>query len=342
MKPSEFKELIKALRGVKTSKRPLMVEASPGVGKTQIVGQAAHEMGIGFKAVHAPLLQPEDYGMPVIHGAKRDQLKFVVSSEYFPLERSDCEKEGILLIDELAQADNASQKILANLFQERTIHGEKIKDGWTIVATGNRAQDRAGANRILSHLANRMTRVELEVSLDDWSQWALGAGVKPEIVAFIRFRPNLLSNFDAKQEINATPRAWVEGVAARLGLIPSNLEFSVFSGDVGEGPASELLAFLKIYRNLPNPDAILLNPKKAEVPDDPATLYALTGALVARVTDANFGRALDYVKRYKIQGDSAPEFQVMFVKDAMAKCPDVCNTKEFINWASKEGASLLT
>src|SRR5690606_37306755 len=153
-----------------------------------------------------------------------------------------------LLIDELAQADASGQKILANLFQEREIHGHRIKDGWTIVATGNRAQDRAGANRILGHLSNRMTRVELEASLDDWTQWSLANGVKPEVVAFIRFRPELLTNYDAKQEINATPRAWVEGISARLGLIPSELEFSVFSGDVGEGPASEFLAFLKIYK----------------------------------------------------------------------------------------------
>lgn len=336
MKPSEFKELIKAFRKVSDSKRPLMVESSPGIGKTQIVAQAARELGIGFMAIHAPLLQPEDYGMPVVHGAKKDQLKFIVSSDKFPLVGSDCPDEGILLVDELAQADNAGQKILANLFQEREIHGQKLKEGWTIVATGNRAQDRAGANRILGHLSNRMTRVELEASLDDWTQWALGAGVKPEVVAFIRFRPELLSNYDAKQEVNATPRAWTEGVSARLGLIPGALEFSVFSGDVGEGPASELLAFLKIFRTLPNPDAILLNPKKAEVPEEPATLYALTGALVSRVSDANFGRAMDYIKRLP------PEFSVLFVKDAMAKCPEVCNTKEFVSWASKEGAALLT
>lgn len=336
MKPSEFKELVKALRK-SSSKRASMVESSPGMGKTQIVAQVAHELSIGFKAIHAPLLQPEDYGMPVVHGAKKDQLKFIVSGEKFPLEGDEsCPDEGIFLIDELPQADQSAQKILANLVQEREIHGHRIKKGWTIVATGNKQSDRAGANRILGHLSNRLTRVELEIHLDDWTQWALENEVKPEVVAFIRFRPNLLSNYDAKNDINATPRAWVEGVSARLGNIPTALEFAVFSGDVGEGPASELLAFLKIYRNLPNPDAIMLNPKKAEVPKDPATQYAVVGALVARVTDVNFGKAMDYIKRLPA------EFSVLFVKDAMAKCPDVAQTKEFISWASKEGAALLT
>jgi hypothetical protein len=335
MKPSEFKQLIKAIRQC-DSKRAVMVESSPGLGKTQIVAQVAAELGIGFKAIHAPLLQPEDYGMPVVHGAKKDQLKFIVSAEKFPLENSDCPEQGIFLIDELPQADQSAQKILANLVQERDIHGHKLKKGWTIIATGNRASDRAGANRILGHLSNRMTRVELDASLDDWSQWALENGVKPEVVAFIRFRPELLTNYDSKQEINATPRAWVEGISARLGVIPSSLEFNVFSGDVGQGPASELLAFLKIFRQLPNPDAIMLDPKKSAIPKDAATIYAIVGALVSRVTPANFGRALTYIKRLP------PEFSVLFVKDCMAKDSDIANTTDFIDWASKDGADLLT
>lgn len=343
MKPTDFKDLIKAIRG-SPSKRAVMVESSPGMGKTQIVAQAAKELKIGFMAIHAPLLQPEDYGMPVVHGARKDELKFIVSSDKFPLECPqcaskkcgvECVKEGLFLIDELPQADQSAQKILANLVQEREIHGHKIKSGWTIIATGNRQADRAGANRILGHLANRMTRVELEASLDDWTQWALSNGVKPEVVAFLRFRPNLLTNYSAKNEINATPRAWTEGVSARLDLIPKKLELPVFSGDVGEGPAAELLAFLKIFRTLPNPDAVLLNPKKAQVPKDAATMYAITGALVARVTASNFGSAMDYIKRLP------PEFSVLFARDATAKDIEIAETKEFIDWASKEGHALL-
>lgn len=337
MSPHDFKALLKDLvKNIDKSKRPVMVESSPGAGKTQIVGQAAKELGVGFIALHAPLMPPEDYGMPVIHGAKRDQLKFVVSKDKFPLEDSDHPDSGILLIDELSQADNNAQKILANLFQEREIHGHKLKEGWLIVATGNRITDRAGANRILGHLGNRRTRIELEVSLDDWTQWALSNGVAPELVAFIRFRPGLLSAYDPKLEANATPRSWVEGVGARMGIIPRHLEHAVFSGDVGEGPAAEFLAFLKIYRNLPNPDSILLNPKKAPVPEDAATQYAVCGALLERVTEQNFGRAFTYIERI------SPEFTVLFAKGAQAKDPDVVMSPEFIDWASSKGAKLLS
>lgn len=334
MKPSEFKELIKA-RHKAGIKRPLLVESSPGLGKTQLAAQAAKELNVAFKVIHAPLLQPEDYGLPVISKDKTN-VDFVVSFDKFPLEGSDCADTGIFLIDELSQADNSAQKILANLIQEREIHGKKLKKGWSIVATGNRQSDRAGANRILGHLGNRLTRTELDASLDDWTQWALQNDVQPEVIAFIRFRPDLLTNYQPSQEINATPRAWVEGVSASLGVIAKELEFPVFKGDVGEGPASEFLAFIKIYRDLPSPDAILLDPKKAKVPNDPATLYALCGALAHKATTGNFGRALTYIRRLPA------EFSVLFVRDATAKTPDLFNTKDYIDWASKEGAALLT
>lgn len=316
-------------------RRAVHIEGSPGLGKTQIVAQVAKELGVGFRIIHAPLMQPEDYGMPIVNAA-RDGVKFVVPTEKFPMEGTDCEERGILLLDELPQSDNASQKILANLVQEREIHGQKIKDGWMIVSTGNRAADRAGANRILSHLRNRMTTYEFEPHLDDWCGWAIDNDVNPELISFIRFRPNLLSEFNASREINPTPRAWVEGVNASLGKVPPSAEYETFKGDVGEGATGEFLAFLKIYRKLPNPDVVLMNPDKHDLPTDPATLYALCGALSARATAVNADRIVTVAKRMQ------PEFMVLCLRDSVRKCPDFQRTKAFSQWAAREGAKILT
>jgi hypothetical protein len=334
MKPSDLRQLIET-RFKAGIRRPLHVESSPGLGKTQIPAQIAKDLGIGFIAIHAPLLQPEDYGFPVINQT-RDDVDFVVSRTKFPIESSKCPETGILLIDELSQADNSAQKILANLIQEREIHGQHLKPGWMIITTGNRTTDRAGANRLLSHLKNRLTTIELEPSLDDWTNWALSNDVKTEVISFIRFRPGLLSSFDPQQDVNPTPRSWTEGVSAAFGIVNPAQEFQVFKGDVGEGPAAEFCAFLKIYRNLPNPDLIVMNPKTAEVPKDPATMYALTGALSTRATTENFVRILEYMKRL------TPEFTVLFVRDALHKTPGIANTKEFITWAAGDGAKLLS
>lgn len=333
MKPSELKILIKS-RFQANIRRALLVEGAPGCGKTQIPEQVAQECNEGFMKLHCPMMPPEDFGIPVVSTA-RDNVTFIVSSDKFPLEGSKCPERGILLLDEIAQADNALQKVLANLIQEREIHGRRIKDGWTIICTGNRITDRAGANRLLSHLRNKLTTITLDVSLDDWTQWALANGVPIELIGFFQMRPDLLNTFDPKQLINATPRSWTEGVGKMLGVVSPEHELEVFSGDVGEGPAAEFCGYMKVYRKLPSPNAIIINPLTTEVPTEPSICYALCGALARKTTPDNFGRIMQYVNRM------APEFAVLFVKDCLRRDQNLANNSDFIAWSTGKGAALL-
>ena len=334
MKPSSMKELIKS-RFKSGVTRPIHIESSPGVGKTEIVRQVAVELGVGFKVIHAPLLQPEDYGFPVI-GADRTTVDFVVSTDKFPMENSDCEETGIFLIDELPQADTSAQKILRNLIQEREIHGKKLKKGWTIVSTGNRVEDRSGANRLLSHLSNVLTRIDLEPSLDDWTAWALENDVRPEVIAFCRFKTELLNKFDAQASTSPTPRAWSQGVSESMRSTPTELERETFKGDVGDGAAAEFCGFLRLYRNLPSIDSILLSPLGAELPQDASTKFAIATSLAHRATEKNFSRLVEYMSRI-----GEKEFLILFSRDAIKLCPKIQATKEFIAWFSTVGSKLL-
>lgn len=329
MQPSLLKSTVTNLIG---ARRPVMIEGSPGLGKTQIVQQIARERSLGFVQLHAPLMQPEDYGMPIVN-ANRDGVTFAVPDK-FPMEGSSHPDQGVLLIDELPQADNAGQKILANLIQERELHGRKLKPGWSIVATGNRQQDRAGANRILSHLRNRVTTLEFEAHLDDWCDWALNDGVDPTVVGFVRFKPALLSAPDNKQEIYPTPRAWVEGVSNIIGKVDAKAEYECFRGAVGEGAASEFTAFLRIYRDLPDPDRVIENPDRAAVPTKMDVQYALAGALAHRATPDNFGNIIRFAERMP------PEFMVLIVRDAAKRNPHVTATKAFLDWSQGAGRIL--
>lgn len=333
MRPNHIKSFIRD-RFKNNIKRTVLIEGSPGIGKTQIVEQLAKELELDFKVIHAPLLQPEDYGFPVIHREK-NTVDFVVSKDKFPIEGSSCGDTGIFLIDELSQCGQSEQKILANLVQAKEIHGHKIKKGWMIVATGNRVSDRSGAVRILGHLGNRVTRVTLEPSLDDWCSWALDNNIAPEVIAFIRFRPDLLNNFDSKLDINPTPRAWAEGVNPVIGNIEKELEFECFKGDIGEGPAAEFSAFLKICRELPSIDVIMMDPKKAEIPKKQDVMYAVTAALANKVNKDNFARVMEYIMRLP------KEFSVMFVKDAIKRHKEIQTTKEFTQWISTVGSKLM-
>ena len=111
--------------------------------------------------------------------------------------------------------------------------------------------------------------------------------------------------------------------------LTSDLYFSNIAGCVGEGAAAEYTGFKRIFENLPDIDGILMNPAKANVPDDMPVLFALTGALAHRIDKDNFDRAIEYINRMP------PEFNVMCVTDAMKLKPEIKQTKAFVQWAVK-------
>jgi hypothetical protein len=321
MRATLLKETIKSLFPIQ---RTICIEGSPGGGKTTIVQQAAEELGVPCIERHMPTMLVEDFGI-LFPETGSDMLHYKLP-DWFPV-KGKAPERGILLFDDRNQAGPDLQKVLANICQARTLHGMPMPDGWQVISTGNRQSDRAGANRVLSHLRNRETAYELETHLDDWTSWAINNNVKSEVVSFIRFRPNLLHDFDPQRDQNATPRAWVEGVSNVLGTVSPEAEYESFKGAVGEGAAAEFVGFMRIFRKLPNPDAILLNPTTSDVPHDPATLYALSGALAQRATESNFERVCTYSERMP------PEFSVLTVSYAARRNPDLANTQAFTKWS---------
>jgi hypothetical protein len=330
MRPSLLSDTLKSLISIN---RTVAIEGAPGGGKTTLIQDVTAALGLHYIEKHMPTMLVEDFGIPVLG---KDTLTYQIP-DWFPAKGSkyDDGTGGVLCFDDRNQAPADIQKVLANICQARTLHGVPLADNWAVVSTGNRQSDRAGANRVLSHLRNRETVLELDTNLDDWSSWALTHGVKPEVVAFIRFRPGLLHDFDANKDQNPTPRSWVEGVSAVLGVVPFEAEYDCFKGAVGEGAAAEFVGFVKIYRKLPNPDAILLNPDTADVPSDPATLYALSGAISARMSSANMDRAVTYLSR------CPAEFSVLAMSMAVRRDPMVTSTKGFIDWSIRHQSVLF-
>ena len=319
MRATLLKETIKSLFPIQ---RTVCIEGSPGGGKTTIVHQVAEELGVPCVERHMPTMLVEDFGILFPDGESKLHYKL---PDWFPVKGKSPDK-GILLFDDRNQANADLQKVLANICQARTLHGTPMPDGWQVISTGNRQADRAGANRVLGHLRNRETVYELDTHLDDWTTWAIDNNVKPELVSFIRFRPALLHDYDPQRDQNATPRSWVEGVSDVLGTVPADAEFESFKGAVGEGAAAEFVGFLRIFRKLPNPDAVLMNPTTAAVPTDPATLYALSGAIAERATENNFERVCTYAERMPA------DFSVLTVSYASRKKPELANTQAFNKW----------
>lgn len=342
MRPKLLAETLKAVYNT-PSKRSVCVEGPPGGGKTSIIQQVAQDLGIAYVEKHLPTMLVEDFGILFPEAVGKPTAKTSGTSvlsyrlpEWFPdAANPSTPPYGILCFDDRNQASADLQKVLANIIQARSLHGHMLPPGWMVVSTGNRQSDRAGANRVLSHLRNRETVVELDTHVLDWTAYALEHGVHPVVVSFVQFRTALLHEFDPNREANPTPRSWVEGISPVIGVLPPEAEYEVFKGAIGEGAAAEFTGYLRIYRNLPDPQAILLNPETAAVPSDPATLYALAGSLADYATQANFDRVCSYLAR--LPG----EFSILCVTLAVRHKPDLTQTGAFRKWSIANQALLF-
>ena len=329
MKPSE---LAVALRLCVEADQPAFIWGGPGVGKSSIVRQVADGLygdpeapanGASgpayFRDVRVLLLDPVDLrGLPSIADGKTtwNQPDFLPATG-----------EGIILLDELNAAPPMMMAACYQLVLDRRLGEYTVPPGWRIIAAGNREGERAVAARLPSPLANRLEHFDLEPDLTDWTRWALANGVRPEVVAFLRFREGSLYDFNRDTRENATPRSW-EAVSRMLAAgPPAELEHRLYAGSVGMGHASEFCAFLRIHRQLPSIDAILLNPGKVPIPSEPSALYALSLGLARRASEQNIEAILAYVSRYE-----RAEFGVVAVREMLERRPDLAETRAAIAW----------
>jgi hypothetical protein len=106
----------------------------------------------------------------------------------------------------------------------------------------------------------------------------------------------------------------------------SDFEAQLLDGTVGPAATSELVAFLRLFRQLPSIDDILLNPDTAPLPAETSAQIAIATALGRVVTDNSIARGLRYLDRMPT------EMRVMAVRDAAARDTAITHTPEFVRF----------
>lgn len=311
---------------------PFFLHGSPGIGKSEIVHQAAESRGWKIRDIRLSQLDPVDLrGIPVPQNDRTVWMPPV----FFP---DESESEGILFLDELNSAPVSVQAAVYQLVLDRRVGEYVLPNGWRIVCAGNRTTDRGIVFRLPSPLANRMVHIVLEAKYDDFKLWAIGEGVHSWVLGFLGFRPDLLSmEPPMDKETNPafpTPRSWtmlsniLKGREKEIG----QLQHLVF-GSVGYGAGIEFLSYIHVFEELPSIEAILEGTSEEEIPESPGSLYALVAALIERWDGgAQQGeQLLAYAEKLPV------EFGVLLVKDAAVKSATIAEAKGFADWAEKHG-----
>src|SRR5205823_6536211 len=129
----QAKELVRCL----ADSESLLLLAPPGVGKSEVVRQAAAEAGLEVRSLLGTQIAPEDVsGVPKLVGGR---AVFCPPRLLLP----DDGRPFCLFLDELPAAPPDVQKAFYSLLLERRIGEHRLPPGTWVVAAGNRSEARA-------------------------------------------------------------------------------------------------------------------------------------------------------------------------------------------------------
>jgi hypothetical protein len=289
-------QLQKLLYKYISKKKPFMMKGAPGIGKSDSMRQACQKVAKDKKKDFSEVLDPKKFclidvrisqldpsdlrGIPFPDGSK---TKWLIPS-WLP-----DDGEGVLFFDEINLAPPSIQAACYQLILDRRLGDYVLPEGWTIVAAGNRSIDKANVFPMAAPLKNRFSHATLMVpSEQEWREWAMGAGIKPDIIAFMAFKPSSLFKFDKKSNDDAfpTPRTWA--LASHMtedikGVSDEELEedLMIVSSCVGEGTALEYNGFIKLKKKI-NVEDIIKNPHKVQEIKDVGLKYTLISGLAEK------------------------------------------------------------
>ncbi len=319
---------------------PVMMWGPPGVGKSQMVVQIGESHDIPVIDIRLSQMEPSDLrGIPFRSG---ERVEWAPPAMLPDAQRHG--KTGILFLDEITSAPPSVSAAAYQLILDRRLGEYEVPEGWAIFAAGNRQGDRGVTYSMPSPLANRFSHFEVETNLDDWVAWAYANGIDDRVIAFLRFRPELLFDFDPAHNPVAfpSPRSWefAHRALQKFSDKPQLLQGGI-QACVGPAAGIELHAFVANLDHLPDLDAIVRGEEVA-VPKETDLQYAVASALVGHAIRAKlsaktakeaqtvYGNILDYAVKFPTR-----EMGVMLVSDMhRAIGQELFEVPAFSSWAN--------
>jgi hypothetical protein len=315
---------------------PVMLWGPPGVGKSQIIAGIARGHGVPLIDIRLSQMEPTDLrGVPFRKG---DLVEWSVPA-LLPDEGRHGAR-GILFLDEITSASPTVTAAAYQLILDRRLGDYRVPQGWVIFAAGNRYGDRGLTYVMPTPLANRFTHYDIEANLDDWVEWAHTAAIDPKIIAFLRFRPDLLFEFDPAHNPVAfpSPRSWeyAHRALVKFGDAPELL-LDALQACVGGAAGVEFKAYVDNMADLPDIEAILQG-RSLQVPPGIDLQYGVAAALVRRAVQVRemphaslvYGHILKYAKSFPQR-----EMGVMLVTDMHRSIgKPLISVPEFAEWAA--------
>jgi hypothetical protein len=128
-----------------------------------------------------------------------------------------------------------------------------------------------------------------------------------------------------------------DGKLIDLEIPMDSLRQQAVMGDIGEGAASDLFGFLKIWDQLPSLDEIIADPKKAKCPSDLSAGWAAGQMAIHYAKPGNIDKLWTYTERLP------REVQVSMAKSLLERSGSaLLNSPALIAWIHKNKALITS
>ncbi|MHC4371666.1 MAG: hypothetical protein ACYSW8_28965 [Planctomycetota bacterium] len=308
--------------------QPIGLLAAPGVGKTDFCQHDLRDMYAEHLGVQA-----DDVAIIIEKIGQREDAS-VITGITVPSKNADGElvgttavpnlieriratgrDHGIIILDEFPQAPTDVQAACSDMLNpsERKIGDWPIPDGWIVVFTGNRAADKSGAKRVLSHLRNGRALVfDLGFDIEAWCRWAVAHDANPLIVDCAQAWHDqgfFADAVPADDVAYCTPRslmrasdhlnAFCDSGAFDGSNIPLHVQ-KLLESNIGPGATQKLVQFIIEAENIPSGADILESPESCLLPDKTGFQLLAGNRALNMAYDAETGEAaLRYIVRLR-------------------------------------------
>lgn len=285
--PKKLPELLAYLYKLKMA---AFLWGEPGVGKSMSVYDFAKKNNMKLEDIRLTQMDAPDLkGLQWIDEKTGTTKSY--RPEFFPVENIP----GVIFLDELTAAEPRMQATSYQLVLDRRIGPHILPDKWMVIGAGNSPEDGAISYKMGSALSDRFVHIQVEAHPTDWISWALENEIHPNVISFIRVKPQYLTTVDGQAKssklICPSPRSWAR-VSEILNTVDDKACNSILiNGVVGDAAAVEFKHTVDEIAELPTMESLLSmrDPKAAIklVPPKIACLYGLAYSMAAHVKDSD-------------------------------------------------------
>jgi hypothetical protein len=336
-------ELRTTIPKIATTLTPI-IQSEPGVGKTSLLKMLEDDMGDKYDYIYVdcPVKDMSDIAMTIPNHQTKTLENYVGS-----IFKLDSEKPKVILLDEFMKSPKLLQVIFTRLMLERTVGDIPLPEGSMVFGTSNNQSDGVG-DAMLSHAGNRVCIFQMQKpDVDSWLKWAGNNGVHPIIRAFVHNVPSCLASYlDAEQENNAyifkpnkqmlsfvSPRslALASTIMEHKDTIGENATLCGLAGTLGESASAQLMAFVRLEKELPTFDDIIDKPDTTPIPESVSGQLFLMFQASDKIKNAsNLSAVITYLSRIPRDEIQATFFTMIVHHE---KCRKIARTNaEVTKW----------